>query len=58
MEAASRHNGLIAKRGLEVVRAVILGALAKGAARPYPDLTPREVTAGGAILRGASGALS
>jgi hypothetical protein len=41
-EAASRHNGLIAKRGLEVVRAVILGALAKGAARPYPDLTPRR----------------
>jgi hypothetical protein len=26
MEAASRHNGLIAKRGVEVVRAVILGA--------------------------------
>jgi hypothetical protein len=46
MEAASRHNGLIAKRGLEVVRAVILGALAKGAARPYPDLTSREVTVG------------
>jgi hypothetical protein len=39
VEAASRHNGLIAKRGLEAVRAVILGALAKGAARPYPDLT-------------------
>jgi hypothetical protein len=42
MEAASRHNGLIAKRGLEVVRAVILGALAKGASRPYPDLTSRR----------------
>jgi len=42
MEAASRHNGLIAKRGLEVVRAVILGGLAKGAARPYPDLTSRR----------------
>ena len=46
METVSRHNGLIAKRGLEVVRAVILGALAKGAARPYPDLTSREVTVG------------
>jgi bifunctional DNA primase/polymerase-like protein len=50
MEAASRHNGLIAKRGLEVVRAVILGALAKGAARPYPDLTSREVTVGVAAM--------
>jgi hypothetical protein len=46
METVSRHNGLIAKRGLEVVRAVILQALAKGAARPYPDLTSREVTVG------------
>ena len=46
METVSRHNGLIAKRGLEVVRGVILGALAKGAARPYPDLTSREVTVG------------
>jgi hypothetical protein len=50
MEAASRHNGLIAKRGLEVVRAVILGALTKGAARPYPDLTSREVTVGAAAM--------
>jgi hypothetical protein len=50
MEAASRHNGLIAKRGLEVVRAVILGALAKGAVRPYPDLTSREVTVGVAAM--------
>src|SRR5262249_26152982 len=50
MEAASRYNGLIAKRGLEVVRAVILGALAKGAARPYPDLTSREVTVGVAAM--------
>jgi hypothetical protein len=50
MEAASRHNGLIAKRGLEVVRAVILGALAKGAARPYPDLASREVTVGVAAM--------
>ena len=50
MEAASRHNGLIAKRGLEVVRAVILGALARGAARPYPDLTSREVTVGVAAM--------
>src|SRR5262245_60758345 len=50
MEAASRHNGLIAKRGLEVARAVILGALAKGAARPYPDLTSREVTVGVATI--------
>jgi hypothetical protein len=41
MEAASRHNGLIAKRGLEVVRQVILGAVARGMARPYPDLAPR-----------------
>jgi hypothetical protein len=46
METVSRHNGLVAKRGLEVVRAVILGALAKGAARPYPGLTSREVTVG------------
>jgi hypothetical protein len=42
METVSRHNGLVAKRGLEVVRAVILGALTKGAARPYPDLTSRR----------------
>jgi hypothetical protein len=41
MEAVSRHNGLVAKRGLEVVRMVILGALRKGAARPYPELQPR-----------------
>src|SRR5215510_16462342 len=50
METASRYNGLIAKRGLDVVRAVILGALAKGAARPYPDLTSREVTVGVAAM--------
>jgi hypothetical protein len=42
METVSRHNGLIAKRGLDVVRAVILGALCKGEERPYPDLAPRE----------------
>jgi hypothetical protein len=47
MEAASQHNGLVAKRGLDVVRAVILGALSKGEERPYPDLAPREVTVGG-----------
>jgi hypothetical protein len=41
MEAASRHNGLIAKRGLEVVRQVILGALRKGASRPYSKLHER-----------------
>jgi hypothetical protein len=41
MEAVSRHNGLIAKRGLEVVRQVILGALHKGASRPYPKLHGR-----------------
>jgi Bifunctional DNA primase/polymerase, N-terminal len=41
MEAASRHNGLVEKRGLAVVRQVILGALQKGAARPYPDLDER-----------------
>jgi Bifunctional DNA primase/polymerase, N-terminal len=50
METVSRHNALVAKRGLEVVRAVILGALAKGAARPYPDLTSREVTVGVAAM--------
>lgn len=50
METVSRHNGLIAKRGPEVVRAVILGALAKGAARPYPDLSSREVTVGVAVM--------
>ena len=50
METASRHNGLIAKRGLGVIRAVILGALAKGAVRPYPDLTSREVTVGVAAM--------
>jgi hypothetical protein len=41
MEVVSCHNGLVAKRGLEVVRMVILGALLKGAARPYPDLPKR-----------------
>jgi len=41
MEAVSRHNGLVAKRGLGVVRQVILGALRKGAARPYPELHKR-----------------
>jgi hypothetical protein len=41
MEAVSRHNGLVAKRGLGVVRQVILGALHKGAARPYPQLHKR-----------------
>ena len=57
METVSRHNGLIAKRGPEVVRAVILQALAKGAARPYPDLTSREVTVGAskmALLQNSS----
>jgi hypothetical protein len=45
MEAVSRYNGLVAKRGIEVVRQVILGALRKGATRPYPDLAPpKEVT--------------
>jgi len=37
METVSRHNGLVAKRGLEVVRQVILGALRKGASRPIPS---------------------
>jgi Bifunctional DNA primase/polymerase, N-terminal len=41
METVSRHNGLVAKRGLEVVRQVILGALRKGASRPYPKLHER-----------------
>jgi hypothetical protein len=41
METVSRHNGLLAKRGLEVVRQVILGALRKGASRPYPKLHER-----------------
>jgi hypothetical protein len=51
MQAVSRHNGLVAKRGLEVVRQVILGALRKGATRPYPDLEVTVCFGGGEDAR-------